>query len=449
MYPYVRSPLITGYAKTSTGSGTPTAVLPGPLPNVSSVVILGASISDGVVSGKTQLMSRAFKNNGLDITVHDESTGGRHVDEILTHWDSVKSGYAAGGDSVLCFSHCLGNDVSGFHPYSSMSEADVSGLVGEVNALMSSISGNGNVPVLVEATFRGYDNDISDGHTWYNEDNGSLPFNENIINPISKLLEPYQFWTPTDSPSNSDYNWSYNYGYLLLEDAVDRIHYTSEGSSLLRRLWVDNMSAMIKGEDPVTFTKKSAAAAVGVQRTPKEFIIGESSTTATGPNTSIPDGNYWRITADNVDEILIPIDGYTPNSITISSTADVLTHSTNSSYLDDGVYTATLDNFSIKKAYGYTFSETYVELYKLSGFYANQPVSIGMASYKDSTENRIIEFMFNDDSVNTLTCNAKIDSGSNVQWGDYTADANGEITVKAKKNGGYVAHWNGMHVIPL
>ena len=416
-----------------------------PQPQITTLVMQGASIMDAVVAGHTTLMERMFLVHGLTIDVRDESTGGRHVDAIQSHWETVKANYAADGDAVLVHSHILANDIIASHPYSTMSQFEIDKLHGEVASLLGSITANTNLPLVVNATFQ--DNERVDDSNWTNEANGSKTFNEIFTDPTTRTLSPAQWDTARDEAYASNYNWSYNYNKLLSSDGV---HWTVVGSELLRRIQVDTVAAFIKGEAAPIIPKLTASEAYNIAAEPLPVLLAQSVFTATSPNKAVVGGNYFQIVGATNDAALAPLSGYNPTSLRLTSAGNTLEHGTNTTnaYPDDGVWEGSLEHAHVKRTYGQLASTTYVDLFVISGLNPNQQADIGMASYYETVDNRRAEFMFNGDTANTLICNASLGHADNVKWGTFTADANGEIAVQIRKTTGYRAHWNGTHIIP-
>jgi hypothetical protein len=416
-----------------------------PQPQVTTVVMQGASIMDTVVAGHNSLMEKMFAVHGLTLEVKDESTGGRHVDEIYAHWETVKATYAPLGDTVLVHSHIMANDIIGYHPYSTMTQGGKDKLHGDVANLIGSISANTNLPFLVNATFQ--DNERIDDSNWLDESIGSKPFNETFTNPVAISLLPAQWSASRNDAYASNYNWSFNYNKLL---STDGVHLSGVGSELLRRIQVDTMAAFIKGEQAPFIHKLTASEAYNIKAEPLPVLLAQSVNIQTSPNRAVVGGNYFQIAGATNDVPLAPLEGYNPTSLRLTSAGDALTHGTNTTtaYPEDNVWAGSLNHGSVKRKYGSINSTDYVDLFVISGLNPNQGADIGMASYYGVVDNRRIEFMFNGDTVNTLLCNASLGHADNVMWGTFTADANGEIAVQVRKSSGYRGHWNGTHIIP-
>lgn len=422
-------------------SFTPTAITA-----PATIIMLGASNSDGMISGKTTYFKRMMDTLGYpDITFVDVSVGGRHLDEILENgWDPIKATYTDDATVWVVMVDAMGNDIStlvnAYDGYANVPQASLDSVATELDDLVTSIVDNGNIPILFETTARNYD--VNGVSSLEDESLGSLPFQQNILYPYVKTMSPNQYWQLDNRPYFQIYTISYNNSLL---ESTDGIHWSAVGYELLRRYVCDDLVNRITGSRPIETTKLTYEEASARVKTPQSVLFGESDQTPTQPHSYIVGGNYWRISADNDNVNLAPISGYDPCSVCISSTANVLTHGSNSAYTDDGDYTPTLNNYLIRQLYGYTSSTDVLDLFTISGLEPNSTVSVGMAAFKDGTENRISEFVFNGNE--SCQCNAKTDSGSNVVYTDVVVDSNGEIAVTMQKISGTYAHWNGTHII--
>jgi hypothetical protein len=144
------------------------------------------------------------------------------------------------------------------------------------------------------------------------------------------------------------------------------------------------------------------------------------------------------------------MEGYAPTSITVTSTANVLTHGSNteSIYPFTGTYEASLEHYIVKRYYGSTTSSDYVDLMTINGLNAGQSALVGFASYYGVVDTRKIMFSVNGDEINTVECNASFGHVDNVKWATFTANESGQLVIRCKKTSGYLAHFNGIQVIP-
>tara|TARA_B100001063_G_scaffold227047_1_gene237127 strand:+ start:9543 stop:11096 length:1554 start_codon:yes stop_codon:yes gene_type:complete len=409
------------------------------------VVMLGASNSDGVVSSATEYVSELFKMNSIDnVEVIDASVGGRVVSQIYNDgWLPIKDLYTGDASTYVVMTDTLGNSISSLRPYATASSTDIESVRADLQTLITDISNNGNTPLLFETTFRNYiNNDVA---SIDDESLSSLPFQQDILYPIVQSMLPNQWSTTLSRPWFSLYNHTYNLSKIIHN--ADGIHHTDVGYELLRRLEVDLISRFVKGESSIVFDQFTPSESNGATTGPKSLILEFTSTKSTGPSKNMPFANYFNHLNDHTDRELVPLSGYNPGSITISSIGSGLTHSaTNPEFTDEGLNPVDLTHWRIKQAYGYVKDEVPFELFTLKGFKPNQVVSIGMASYKyGATEDRISQFTFNG-GVTSQT-NAKQDDPSNVVYVDVAADENGEIAVTMQKVVGSVGQWNGCHII--
>jgi len=424
-----------------------------PNPGVVNLVGLGASITSYVFSGRSTLIKNMFAAQGLNINIFDESKGGRHVDEILAHWETVKANYTALGATCLCLGHVIGNDVSGFHPYSSMSAAERTALNQDLSDLSLAVTTNGNLFMPVEASFRGYDNDtLGDYYTWENESNGSLPFNTNMMKPLIQAALPAQYDSINETSFMQWYNLSYNYGVDYLETITNRIHPKDDGIEFYRRYMVDSIAAWIKGEPNIVFEKLSWQDAIISKRVPQAFWLTTTTNVPTGAGFTYEYTNSLDSTDTAVSQgaYMLPIEGYVPNSIFLGKGPIAMVYGTSTTIADD----TSLSQFESKylTRYMYCTNTAYEDFITLTGFNANQSVKFtiigasGGGTYTKST------FRFNEDEATALGVENRL---SNTSWGEITtpADANGTIVIAIKgytsSGGATKGYFNAMKVEPL
>lgn len=411
----------------------------------STVIWLGASNSDGAISGHVTYLKRMFDTMGYpDVTMVDASVGGRHADAILADgWNPIKDTYTNDPNVFVILIDAPGNDitsrVNGYDGYAGTPEASLTEMQNNLQALYDAVVNNGNTCLLYETTFRNYT--VNGVTAAEDESLGSLPFQVNLWYPIIENADTTQWNVSDDRPFASLYNMTYN----NQETQTDGIHYNNEGNELNRRASLEMLKRWIEGSDPLVFEKLTYAEVQGGIAEPQSVLFGESNTTSTSPHTSIPFANYWRISADNTNATLVGIDGFKPSSVKITSTADVLSHGSNGSFTNDGDYSPTLNNYVIRQLYGYTLGTDLLDIFTISGLTPNSTVSVGIASFGDTTEHRVSEFTFN--ANETIQCDASNDSGSNIVYTDVVVDSNGEIAVTMQKLSGYTGHFNGCHII--
>jgi hypothetical protein len=417
------------------------------------IVALGASILSYIFSGRSTLIKNMFADKGLTVNIYDESQGGRHVNEVLAHWETVKTNYTAMGDTCVCIGHVIGNDGTGYHPYSSMSAAQRTALIQDVQDLTDSVTGNGNIFMPIEASFRGYDNDtLGEYYTWENEDNGILPFNTFIMNPASQNATPAQYDTINSKSFLQWYNFTYNYGVDYLETIPNRIHPTGDGIEFYRRFLVDNIAAYIKGEPNIVHEKQVWTDAIVSKRIPQAFWVTSTYNVPTGAGFTYPYSNSLDASDTSMAEgaFMLPIVGYQPNSIKLGKGPIVMTYGTSSNIATDTSLASFPSTYTGR--YMYCVNSTMEEFITMTGFYPNQDVEITIIAASGGGNYNVSTFQFNDDVDNTLAIIARL---SDTSWGTRTvpADENGQIVISMKgytsSGGATRGYFNAMKVVPL
>jgi hypothetical protein len=414
-------------------------------PQVDTVWMLGASIFDAIVAGRNNLMSKQIALNGVvDISVDDQSTGGRHIDEILAHWETVKSSIT-GQDNVIVACHIVANDAIGYHPWSTMTQTTRDSLIADAETLLASIISNGNIPLIFNNTFIDFDDD-----TYLDESKGVLPFNENINYVQSQLMPLYQWNESKGMPACGLYNHSFNINHL---ESTDNIHWTETGSELLRRIVTKQLAQFILGEQPITFDKLSNPRAKDF--VPQDILIVPISNTASIPSTQSPNMMYWEFNDTTVSARTVPVSGYEPCSLTIDSAGITgWSYTTDPTQSDDGDYSPTLANYLVRKNRLTTSNaNTYQPFFTIKGGVANAPFELDVACYElTNSQSNYAAF-----SLDGLTDEVVINSGSNTSGLDSAVDnigtiagsfdASGEFTLYGRRrSGSYACAFNGCYL---
>ena len=139
------------------------------------LILLGASIMNDIAqfSGIQTIINRGY-NVSIDIVNAGEA--GETIEDISSRVDTVLSTSGRAGGHV--FIHAGGNNVTDDRPFSSVSAASRESFLDSLNYILTAVVNAKMIPVLSDLTFRDYDDT-----TVYLEQNGSRPFNENLINP--------------------------------------------------------------------------------------------------------------------------------------------------------------------------------------------------------------------------------------------------------------------------
>ena len=225
----------------ATAAALPLAVGTGTFTEPTTLIYLGASITNGMVSGFETTIATYLAYSGLSVTVVDSAVGGDEIEDISTRWESIKATYA-GNPAVYVFLHGGGNNTSNTRPYATATAGEIAKIKSDYATLVSSILENGNTLIPASVTYRAYP-------VMANENEGSLPYNENIFKPILNAMRTE--YPHTCAPLLDLYR--YTQAYYPAIGGGDGVHYSGNGYDTLRYLVADNVVNVYKSGAPVSF----------------------------------------------------------------------------------------------------------------------------------------------------------------------------------------------------
>lgn len=169
--------------------------------------------------------------------------------------DNIEEILALHPKSKFVFVHMGGNNVSNKRPYSTMTQGDIDDFYNDYYSVIEKIKNANKVPVPSRLTFRNYPHDplgkpgVYDGGM---EQNGSLPFNNNIIDPIINELAS-DFYNSNNSSGYLDL-----YTFILNNQSIlntDGVHPSYEGRGDIRSYLYDNLFSFVyQGSFPDALT---------------------------------------------------------------------------------------------------------------------------------------------------------------------------------------------------
>ncbi|RQW63358.1 SGNH/GDSL hydrolase family protein [Vibrio viridaestus] len=345
-----------------------------PISDISHIICLGASITDGIVNRMEDCIAQEFKRQGLSVKVIDEAEGGRGVEATLAAWEKHKSKYA--GVRALVVIHTLGNDVSDFRPWSKMREKTKEALYTAMKTLIHSIWSNGNIPLLVNTSFRAYDN----GDAIMNEDIGSKPFNEHIIYPLAKEMSPCN-WLD-DKPYMDWYDFYRNRNFHILNS--DGTH--SPNYTVIRRWYINNIVRRIRNESPLREARIDNPTQLAPVLPVKALVHFCVQPHSTGDSEFILGAHQVYSTGDRDSINLSPLEGYEPSSINMQTffESNQIRYGSNKGALESGDITVSVTHDACKRQYTYTQSKEYVKHSSFSGFKPQQQILVTISAYRNS-----------------------------------------------------------------
>lgn len=399
-----------------------------PLPNIDTVIFLGASIFVGVVGSKEVMIQNELSRYGIDVTVVDAATAGNTISGTQSEWDGISATYA-GQSNVLVVIHALGNDVSLNRPWSGLTEAQQNSLVGSYKTLIDSVVSNGNVPLIFNTSHRNYDDN---NYLAEYEDNGSKPFNENVLYRVARSLVKSNWYE--EKPYVDWYEYTRNLA-LIGHPIDDPIHWTNKSYLLLAGFAVRNIANRINGLPPFSVARVEDVTKVSAE--PTNVMLYFSSETGRsyeimgakklwGDLSSAVTG-YEMYDLENISVTSITCD-FDPAGWTFSS----------QTWPTSGDKSKSLYNDAVKSGCIYTSNSSLTDIVTLHGFNAGQTGIIKVAGWRTSTGSTRTGVVTVDNGKTEYLLNGGNDSTNNVIEFPFTADENGDLTLQGRQTTGFL-----------
>ncbi len=204
------------------------------------LVMAGASITDDAMQDDA-LQTNIATTYSKTVTAVNEALSGRDTTDLRNAIDDIIHRNHSKGNYV--FVHIGGNNVTNTRPFSTATELEKSTITDDLNYIMNAIINARMIPLPASLTFRDYDDT-----TITNEENGSLPYNDNLIDPVYCVKAP-DFCYEDGKPYLQMYEAIKNTFATSLQ--VDNIHLTSAGTLVFQQMIVDSVCKQIfTGEAP-------------------------------------------------------------------------------------------------------------------------------------------------------------------------------------------------------
>lgn len=186
------------------------------------IVVLGASILNGAFNSPVESVSynHAIGSNLGDLAEY--AVSGDTPADTLADLPAI---LAAETEPCLFVMHNGGNVVSETRPYITAPIKRLDDLENNLREIIKTAKAAGHDFALANLTYRNYSDILPDGS------NGSLPYNDNIIEPLIRELTPEWWNFETDRPVLDLYQWAFDNQALM---QADGIHYTGPGYDALR-----------------------------------------------------------------------------------------------------------------------------------------------------------------------------------------------------------------------
>ncbi|MGE5943776.1 MAG: fibronectin type III domain-containing protein, partial [Flavobacteriales bacterium] len=155
--------------------------------SITRFIMIGASVINNsfVENTMLSLINTAYPNETVEF--YNEAINGATSTAMAGYIDDIMNKYPYDANkNTYVMVHIGGNDVTRTRPYSTATEGEKTTLTNNLIYILNAIDEKGFTPVLNMISFRDYDDTTHD-----NEENGALPYNENIIKPLilSRNLE--------------------------------------------------------------------------------------------------------------------------------------------------------------------------------------------------------------------------------------------------------------------
>ena len=206
-------------------------------------VIFGASIMAGGVY-YYGMNAKAKTQYSTDPIVFNRAYPGRNIAQLLTDLPAFLIDHP---HSRFFFMHIGGNNVSPNRPYSLQPAQQIADLITDFSDLVDNLISTNRVPIVTNLTFRDYKNDVVglEGYGCYKggfQEYGSLPYNENVIEPIVRDKTP-KFYDFVNNRSIIDF-----YTHVLNDQThltVDGVHFSYSGRDFLQQHIVDTAMRIV------------------------------------------------------------------------------------------------------------------------------------------------------------------------------------------------------------
>lgn len=205
---------------------------------VSTMVMLGASIMNSAFDTALDVDRVKAQYGFATTTVVDECVPGDTTADLLSRLPAILTTYS--GQSGIVFPMSIGgNNVSDTRPYATATEQQLADMSGDIQAIIDLIQGEGHQVIYSNISFRNYSGTVPP------YDEGSLPYNTDIVEPIIRT-KLKSLWDYTNNVPYFDvYTFTLdNPSYLL----PDGIHLTAEGEEAWRHYWFSQLAKFLRTE---------------------------------------------------------------------------------------------------------------------------------------------------------------------------------------------------------
>lgn len=220
------------------------------------IVVIGASISQNCIRQRDWFKWWKQQFNSYPVVFNEAVSG----------WNSAA--FASGVSAIIArhpranvfFIEYGGNDVSEIRPFSTATQAAINIRVNSMITALNLLRVTGKKIIISNTTYRNYTGSPAvNGAT--NQENGSLPFIQNVFNRLSNKYSPVSF--ASNTALVDAYTWGVNNIHLLdLTFDASGVHYLGYGGSRLSEFWALAVGGLLKYQRPVILENESNATGV-------------------------------------------------------------------------------------------------------------------------------------------------------------------------------------------
>lgn len=203
------------------------------------LLVVGASLEEGMYPGLQKLINTTYN---VDYTTVDLAVGGETSTDIRNRIDTNLATHATPGAYGIV--HAGGNNVSNTRPYSTATSEELNTLKDDIEYIYDALITAGVIPLPCNLSFRTYD-----GITNYYPEDGSKPYNDNIILPhVVQLNSAFVY------PDGTPYLDLYRFVQQNVGNMIDEVHLNATGYANYRQFVVDTvMRRILTGITPTQY----------------------------------------------------------------------------------------------------------------------------------------------------------------------------------------------------
>lgn len=211
------------------------------------IILIGASLVARTFSNSARAayLDAAAINMGFAGTIDNQATAGDRFDDTLDHLDStVLPAYESSGDTAIALIHRSGNDVTDNRPYTEDQKDDYRANLNAIFAKLRSVGitcapANISKRYYTETNAVEYDDPSTDAY-------GSLPYNQNCVEPWIQDLAPNYWDKSAGSPKIDVYDFIERARWVVTANDGTHILPNTEVGDGYAHIFVEHMLYRLK-----------------------------------------------------------------------------------------------------------------------------------------------------------------------------------------------------------